>query len=1090
VLRASGDGLQAGDSRAVFKNISVDMRQFKKLKMFLHAESLPGEPDLADNEMMGFIRFGNDLTENFYQVEIPLKVTAPGAALASFVWPTDNEIDLPLALLTKIKILSKTQALNPGEIFFQNENELDPSRPAKLNIGVRGNPNFGLVRTLMVGIKNNKPVNPDPAINRIKGEVWFNELRLSEMDNEGGMAAVVNIDGNIADFATVSATGKISTIGFGTLEEGPNERSREDLKQYNIVTNLSLGKLLPKKWGINLPFNYAIGEETLTPEYDPFNQDIKLKQLLEVTPDQAEKDNIKNRAIDYTKRQSINFIGVKKERGQNQKSHIYDPENLTLSYSYNEVNRHNFEIESYKDQQVNTTADYAFSFQPKPVEPFKKSKFFKKSSYWQMLSDFNFNYLPSNISFSSSIIRQYNKQQFRQVEVAGIALDPLYRRNFLFNYQYGFNYNLTKSLKINYTATSSNIVRNYINENNEPDNTVTIWDDYWNTGDPNQHTQQIVLNYDLPLNKLPFLSFVKSTYSYTGDYSWQRSSLALAQVDVTDPNTNETVTFNLGNTIQNAGSHKINTALNMDSFYKYIGLTKKAKTPARNANQAPPKPGQKITDNNAKGSGSGGSTFLNGLIGIATSIKNIQVNYTENRGTVLPGYLPGVGFFGSSKPTIGFVMGLQDDVRYEAAKKGWLTNYPDFNQNYTEVTTRTLNLTANVDLFPDFKIDLNADRSYTDNFSEQYDVSDNGLYNSRSPYSYGNFSITTMMLKSAFKQSDESFSSAFEEMKTNRLIIANRLATEFYGTTEFPRYGQGNYIVGPDNPNYQSYVANAGYPVGFGRNSQAVLLPSFLAAYTGLYSTPTNEKAKDISTKPFRDIPIPNWTIKYSGLMRYKFFKDRFKRFSLQNSYKATYTVNAFRSNFEYDKAPSGVTAQGALNVDAGGNLHTKTLVSNVNLVEQFSPLMRIDMEFKNSVKLLAEMKKDRSLSMSFDNNLLTEVKGIEYVFGMGYRIKDVIFSSRLADNPTGIIKSDINLKADVSYRNSQTIVRYLDYNNNQLSGGQNMWSAKFTADYSFSKNLTVIFYYDHSFSKAVISTSFPITNIRTGFTLRYNFGN
>lgn len=1090
VLRVAGDGLQAGDSRAVFKNISVDMRQFKKLKMFLHAESLPGEPDLADNDMVGFIRFGNDLTENFYQVEIPLKVTAPGAALASFVWPAENEIDLPLALLTKIKILSKTQALNPGEIFFQNENQLDPSRPAKLNIGVRGNPNFGLVRTLMVGVKNSKPVNPDPAINRIKGEAWFNELRLSEMDNEGGMAAVVNIDGNIADFATVSATGKISTIGFGTLEEGPNERSREDLKQYNIVTNLSLGKLLPKKWGINLPFNYAIGEETLTPEYDPFNQDIKLKQLLEVTPDQAEKDNIKNRAIDYTKRQSINFIGVKKERGQNQKSHIYDPENLTLSYSYNEVNRHNFEIESYKDQQVNTTADYAFSFQPKPVEPFKKSKFFKKSSYWQMLSDFNFNYLPSNISFSSSIIRQYNKQQFRQVDVAGIALDPLYRRNFLFNYQYGFNYNLTKSLRINYTATSSNIVRNYINENNEPDNTVTIWDDYWNTGDPNQHTQQIVLNYDLPLNKLPFLSFVKSTYSYTGDYSWQRSSLALAQVDVTDPNTNETVSYNLGNTIQNAGSHKINTALNMESFYKYIGLTKKAKTPAKNPNQAPPKPGQKITDNNAKASGSGGSTFLNGLIGIATSIKNIQVNYTENRGTVLPGYLPGVGFFGSSKPTIGFVMGLPDDVRYEAAQKGWLTNYPEFNQNYTEVTTRTLNLTANVDLFPDFKIDLNADRSYTDNFSEQYDVSDNGLFNSRSPYSYGNFSITTMMLKSAFKQSDERFSSAFEEMKTNRIIIANRLATAFYGTTEFPRYGQGNYIVGPDNPNYQSYVANAGYPVGFGRNSQAVLLPSFLAAYTGLYSTPTNEKANDISTKPFRDIPIPNWTIKYSGLMRYKFFKDRFKRFSLQNSYKATYTVNAFRSNFEYDKAPSGVTAQGALNVDAGGNLHPKTLISNVNLVEQFSPLMRIDMEFKNSVKILAEMKKDRSLSMSFDNNLLTEVKGIEYVFGMGYRIKDVIFSSRLADNPTGIIKSDINIKADVSYRNSQTIVRYLDYNNNQLSGGQNMWSAKFTADYSFSKNLTVIFYYDHSFSKAVISTSFPITNIRTGFTLRYNFGN
>lgn len=135
-------------------------------------------------------------------------------------------------------------------------------------------------------------------------------------------------------------------------------------------------------------------------------------------------------------------------------------------------------------------------------------------------------------------------------------------------------------------------------------------------------------------------------------------------------------------------------------------------------------------------------------------------------------------------------------------------------------------------------------------------------------------------------------------------------------------------------------------------------------------------------------------------------------------------------------------------------------------------------------------MKKDRALSLSFDNNLLTEQKGIEYIIGTGYRIKDVIFSTKLADSPTGIIKSDINLKADFSYRNNKTIVRHLDYDNNQIGGGQNIWSLKLTADYSFSKNFTVIFYYDHSFSKAVISTSFPMTNIRSGFTLRYNFGN
>jgi cell surface protein SprA len=307
--------------------------------------------------------------------------------------------------------------------------------------------------------------------------------------------------------------------------------------------------------------------------------------------------------------------------------------------------------------------------------------------------------------------------------------------------------------------------------------------------------------------------------------------------------------------------------------------------------------------------------------------------------------------------------------------------------------------------------------------------------------------------------------------------VADRLAQQFYGAS-IPRYGDAaNPLPLPTDPSYNFYVANQGYPIGFGKNNQAVLIPAFMAAYTGT-------SADGVSLGAFRSFPIPNWNVKYSGLMRYKFFKDKFKRFSIQHAYRASYTINSFRSNFDYDQNPGGQDNSGI------GNFYNRTIISNVNLVEQFNPLVRIDLEMKNSFKILAEMKKDRSLSMSFDNNLLTEVQGHEYIIGLGYRFKDVIFSSQLADNPTGIIKSDLNVKVDFSYRNNKTIVRYLDYDNNQLGGGQNIWSAKLTADYSFSKNLTAIFFYDHSFSKPVISTSFPLTNIRTGFTMRYNFGN
>ena len=1084
---ASNGGLEPDDSRAVFKNVNVDMRQYKKLRMFLHAEALPTDTSpLLDDEMKAFLRFGNDFVDNFYQVEVRLKVTGQNERTAEQVWPEENEILLPLDALTSLKIdVLNNVAPEPDElgIVYVNLNDISPGADEenRIRIGIKGNPNFGYIRTLMLGVKNGYTPGEIGSRN-LRGEVWFNELRLSDMDNKGGMAAVANMDTNFADFATLSATGRISTIGFGSVEQSPNERSREDSKQYDLVTNVNLGKLLPKKWMINVPFNYSVGEEIITPEYDPFYQDVRLDQLIDETEDENEKENLRNRAIDYTKRKSINFIGVKKERSPEQKKHVYDPENVTLSYSYNQLNHHDYEIENLLQQNVRVGADYTYSFNNKPVEPLKNTGFMKKSEYWKLLSDFNFNYLPSNISFSSNIVREYSKQQYRNVDVDGIPINPLYRRNYFFNYQYGLNYNITKALKFNYTVATSNIVRNYLDADGVPIEDYNVWQNFWDTGEANTHTQQYVFNYDLPISKLPPLKFIKSTYSYTGTYNWQRSSDALAYIYDDDGN----ISSYLGNTIQNSNSHKLNATFNMDMFYKYIGLGVKKKKAKNAAPKGPPKPGEKITSNQS--ASQGGNVFVDGLVGIVTSVKNIQVNYTETNGTVLPGYLPNIGFLGTSKPTLGFILGSQDaDVRYEAAKKGYLTTYEDYNQNFAQVKTQLLNITASVDLFPDLKIDLTADKSKSDNYSEQYDVnyyeddastilSDQLNYHSRSPYSYGNFQISTILIKTAFKTSDVNGSEAFDQMRENRLVIANRLAEQHYGTTDFPRYGDG----GGDTPTGDFADANTGYPVGFGKNSQRVLLPAFLAAYSG-------QDAGKVSTSPFRNTPLPNWVIKYTGLMRYKFFKDRFRRFSLQHGYRASYNINSYRSNFDYD--PTKPDSEQRDN-GGDGNLYSKNIISNINLTEQFNPLIRIDFEMKNSIKILAEVRKDRTLNMSFDNNLLTEVKGNEYIVGIGYRIKDVTINSSLADNPTNTIKSDINLKADFSLRKNETIVRYLDYDNNQLGGGQNIWSIKFTADYSFSKNLTAIFYYDHSFSKPVISTSYPLTNIRTGFTLRYNFGN
>lgn len=1041
-------GLELGDSRAVFKNVNVDMRQYKKMRMFLHAEPLEADAlsdRLRDDEMIAFIRFGNDFTDNFYQIELPLKTSTLNVNDPGSVWPAENEIELPLSILTQLKSLkiAGDAIIVPGidGIAYLNENALG-SPNDKITVGIKGNPNFGLVRTLMVGVKNKNSSNP------LRGEVWFNELRMSDMENKGGYAAIANLDTNLADFATVSATGRISTIGFGGIEEGPQERSLEDVKQYDVVTNVNLGKLLPPKWKVTVPFNYGVGEQIITPKFDPQYQDIELKQLMEAAPSEERKDEIKNRAIDYTKRSSINFIGVKKDKADNAKPHFYDVENLTLSYSFNEMYHHDFQVVSLLDQQQKSSLDYAYSFKPWNIEPFKKNKFLKKSSYYKILQELNFNIMPSSVNFSSNIIRQFNRQEFRLIDVQGIGADPLYRRNYFFNYQYGFNIPLTKALKFNYTVSNNNIVRNYFDENKNPIQGLDIWDDYWNIGIPNTHNQQLTANYDIPINKIPFLSFVKPSYVYTSDFSWQRSSDAFSTF--TDINGN---VYQLGNTIQNANSHKLNTQFNMDGLYKYIGLTKTKSVKKPTVKKDLPKPGQKVVpQNNPTQKVEERSPFSKVMIGLATMVKNVQVNYTQSGGTMLPGYLPGLGFFGTSKPTLGFVFGDQADVRYEAAKMGYLTNYPEFNQSFTQVQSKKLDYTAQVEPFTDFKIDINAERNYTESYSEQFDVSFDGQYNSRSPFTTGNYSISTIMIKTSFKASDENESEIFDRFRKNRYAIATRLAEGFYGTTSYP--------VGTD-----------GYPVGFGKNSQQVLLPAFLSAYTGT-------RTDKVQTGLFSDIPLPNWVVKFTGLMKLGWFKDNFKRFSIQHGYRSSFSVNGFRTNLNPNP------------LDSDGNYYPNIIASNVNLTEQFNPLARIDFELKGSLKILAEMKRDRTMNMSFDNNLLTEVKGQDYTLGIGYRIKDVTINSSLADNAQGVIKSDINLKADFTLRKNMTMVRYLDYDNTQLGGGQNIWSIKLTADYSFSKNLTAIFFYDHQFSKAVISTAFPITNIRSGITIRYNFGN
>ena len=1045
--------LQPKDSRAVYKNLNFDMRQYKTLKMYIHAESLEGSTKLPgegateefDKRLVGFIRIGSDFTDNYYQIEVPLKPTSfnqnsSNRYSADQVWePESNSIDFSLEKLTQLKAIAIANNSNLSDVLYFND-ELEiieeftsiSSLPGdkKYKFAIKGNPTIGAIKNLMIGVKNPSDKNGDI----LSAEVWFNELRLSEIDGKGGWSALGSLDVNIADFANVSLSGKMSTIGFGSIDKTPNQRSREELKQYGFIGSVNLGKLLPEKWQIQVPLSYSVSKEFTTPEYDPFYLDIKLNDRLNSATRKSQKDSIRNQAVSYKKINSINLIGLKKNRSDDQKEKIYDIENFDFSYSYNQEMQHDYEIESLIRKTARASAQYSYTFNPFVISPFESIKFISENKYLEWLKEFNFNPLLSSISFNTNINRTFNSQRFRDVYIEGadaskqIALPDIQQRNFLFDWNLSLSQNLTNSLRLDFSASNNSIVKNYFQNDSEGNVVINkeldIWDGFWNTGEANSHNQSFQLSYQLPFKFFPLINFISTSYSYSGDFNWEKGSDAMALVEDELGNILGNV-----NTIQNANTHTVNTSFNMSKFYKNLGLEKKKK----------PKTIQdKIT---------------NSFIGLATGLTRLKLNYAENNGKVLPGYTQSLGFLGTSRPSLAFVFGSQSDIRYEAAKNGWLTNFPSFNEQFTQVHNTKFDLVAELSLIEDLKIDINANRVYSENFSENFIITDN-QYNSLSPNSFGNFAISTILIKTSFKKSDENESITFNNFQNNRLIIANRLAL----------------INGSSGGGIDEF----GYPLGYGKNNQAVLIPAFISAYSG-------QDPSSISLSAIRSTPLPNWSLQYNGLINLEFFKERFKRFSIGHSYRSSYTLNSFKSNLEFDLEDLSLK-------DVSGNFLNEILYTNINLVEQFNPLLKIDMELKNSIRLVVALKKDRALSLSLDNDLLTESSGTDYSIGFGYRVKDLKFRNGFGGRQK-VSKGDLNIKADVNIRDNITIIRNLNILDNKVTAGQTMWSLKLSADYALSKSFNAVFFYDHLFSKFAISTAFPMTTIRSGMTLRYNFG-
>ncbi len=1103
--------LNDGDARAAYKIMDIDIRRYKRLKMFIHGEQSDLSIPLADNDLSVFIRMGSDFNDNYYEYEVPITVTPPGTYNTDnnsnnsdrlTVWPEANNIDLKFTKLTTMKVNRNSLLTNSasGVQLIKPYEEKDGNNTMK----VKGNPNIANVRVFMIGIRNNKqsPINPNDDGLAKCAEIWVNELRMAEFDNEGGWASVARITTQIADLGNVTIAGDYSTPGWGTVEQKLNERQQETRRSYDLSTSIELGKFIPEKIGISIPMYYNVSEGLVTPKYNPLDPDLELKDLLENEAlSQDYRDSVGVRSQEFTKRRSINFTNVRKLKSKDQpKSHFYDISNFSFNYGYSEINYRDINTEFDNKKTYRGGMGYAFSNNPKNYTPFSKAKFAEKKGF-TLIKDFNFYLTPKQFTFQTDMDRMYSERQSRNNTGFDFSLPTYYQKHFYWNRVYGFKHDIAKSLKFDFNATNNATIEEPLTFNgvdtkgrvdsDYPDEYQswkdTVWQNIMDFGTNTHYHHNFNINYDVPIDKFPGLDWVSFSARYSGDYDWQRSPIGADT---------------LGHTIQNSNTITLNSQLNMTKLYGKIGFINevekrirerekmrvlrsikydKNKTQAQNAlvkgwKPGLPPPDIKFDQREFKDSDTTRVELwqkrpefhlMDPFWIIVTSPKNISGTYTRNRGTLLPAYNQETNLLGYNPgfeaPGFNFVSGVQEeDFAVNAANRDWLIPNSALLYNYNTTFAENYNIRATLRPLKTLRIQLNATRNYSESITQQFFSVDNSFvdtldgyvqdgYYFNTPISTGNFSMSFLSFNTAFIGDDDldKSSAVFDNFLKERAAVSRRLAQE----------------------NGNSFGTSQGYADGYSGTSQDVLIPTFIGAYSG-------KDGKSVSLQDFtKYIPLPNWRVTYDGLNKIPFISRKFKKMTLSHSYKSTLNVSSFTTNLLYHENEQGAEAR-----DLQGNFIPELQVSNVSISEQFAPLLGVDFTLHNDMLVRVEYKQDRNASLSMSNNQITEIKGNEWSIGTGYKFRQV----RMPFAKAKMIRSDIDTRIDFIIRRNNTIIRKIVEEVNQLTGGQRVFSIKFTADYRISQKLNIRAFYDFVATNPFISTTFPTSNTNAGISLRF----
>ena len=1172
--------LTSGEAKAVYKNTTLDLRQYKRIQMFTHANALEqNTTNLKDRELAVFIRLGSDYKNNYYEYEIPLTLTAPRSnynrnvpADRRLVWPEENMFDVALSIFTNLK-KERNKAKAQGLASYMAPYSAYDSEHPNNKLTIVGNPSLGEVKTMMIGVRNNS--------GDIKsGEVWVNELRLKEHNNKGGWAANANLNIQLSDFGSVNATGRYVSEGFGGLEDGVASRSTDNYGTYSVTTSLEMGKFFPDKAKVSIPLYYSVTKEKTSPKYNPMDTDMELKDALDAAGSKAERDSIENIAV--TKVTQTNFSVSNARVGIATKRHPmpYDPANFSFTYSH--AHQHTTGETTVREQRDNWRGALDYSWTPvyKSWEPFKKIK--NKSKWLDILKRFGLNWLPQNLAFNTEMTHETYELQERDMESLTKSQLPItFSDQFLWNREFALRWDLTKNLHMNFqSATHAQVDVPY------PDVNTDLYADQYHAwkdsvyrsavlnsvrtwGTPLDYSQSFTASYKVPLNLLPVFDWVNTDASYSSNYSWERG--------MEDENGNS-----YGNTINTHRELTLNGSFNLVKLYNHVPFLKKvnekfertqsrsqllrkkqekekkkkdAKELATDPKKVLPKnkkafekeitllPDTTLSIRHGKNSKrlivsaktADGKLFpikykkvdnnqikliskvdsakkikisvqakepleekswyktWQTVARLAMMVRNVSFNYRSSYQLTLPGFTPSIGdAFGQKKvgsmaPGLDFAFGLvDDDYIGKARENDWLLRNDSVATPATTSKTENLQLRMTLEPVKDLKIDLSAIRTQTTQKSIQY------MYEGTPTTQSGSFQMSTISLSTAFEGMGDANSGyrskTFEKFVNSLAGYRDRVEAQYAGTV----YPAGSALSGGKFDASRTPV---------NQYSGDVMIPAFLNAYTSM-------GGNSLSLFPALSRLLPNWTVRYSGLGRLPWFRDHFKSVNINHSYKSIFAVGSYNSYSTYQEYMNGL---GFINDASTGNPSPSSMfnISQVSINEAFSPLLGMDVTFNNNMTLKGEYRQTRVLNLSMTSVQLNEALSKDWVIGMGYRINNFSLfeggarklkvktgAGNKKDNRNASSNSqqmrganhDLNLRLDFSFRKQAAIVRDIATMTSSASSGNNALKLSFSADYTFSKLLTMSFYYDRQTNTPLLSSSsYPTTTQDFGLSIKFS---